>query len=85
MVFFIISLICQSVFVGKSTILKLKDDRTKSIDAAKLDVNLPWTIRTIFAVFINITKNVAKMIKTPELSKYLIIDFKETKKINIKH
>ena len=70
------------VFVGKSTILKLKDDSGQNpIDAAKLGCKIyhgPYVYNFHDIYKLLQKKNVAKMIKNPlELSKYLIIDFKE--------
>ena len=72
----------KSVFVGKSTILKLKDDSGQNpIDAAKLGCKIyhgPYVYNFHDIYKLLQKKNVAKMIKNPlELSKYLIIDFKE--------
>ena len=79
----------KSVFIGKSTVLKLKNDSGQNpIDAAKLGCKIyhgPYVYNFEDIYKFLRRKNIAKMIKKPsQLSKFLTVDLKKKIKKNIK-
>ncbi len=79
----------KSVFIGKSTVLKLKSDGGQNpIDAAKLGCKIyhgPYVYNFDDVYKYLRRKNVSKMIRKPlQLSKFLILDLNKKKKKNNK-